>query len=315
MPHDIVVGVDGSPAGIAAAHWAAREAERRGAGLTVVHAWYRHARPAPYVPMDSNEHDWAEQLLREAVRSVRAAHPGLRITARLVCDATVATLLAASADADLLVLGSLGLGALGGFVTGSVSQRVVGRSARPVVLVRAGRTTADEHLPATDGIAPEEIPETPYRQVVLGLRTDRPGDEVIEFAFDAARRRDTGLRVVHAFRTPPRSAPAPSVPLVSPAPEGPAAPSPQPPAQALADEERTLTAVLRPWLEKYPTVRVTETVTEQRAAAALVRAGQDAGLLVVGRHTTDHRLGVHTGPVTHAALHHVGCPVAVVPHD
>ena len=84
MPHDIVVGVDGSAAGLAAAHWAAQEAQRRGTGLSVVHAWHRHARPAPYIPMDSNEHDWAEQLLREAVRSVRAAHPGLRITDRLV---------------------------------------------------------------------------------------------------------------------------------------------------------------------------------------------------------------------------------------
>ncbi|MFC8419836.1 universal stress protein [Streptomyces sp. NPDC057236] len=314
MPHDIVVGVDGSAAGLAAAHWAAQEAQRRGTGLGVVHAWHRHARPAPYIPMDSNEHDWAEQLLREAVRSVRAAHPGLRITDRLVCDATVTTLLAASADADLLVLGSLGLGAVGGFVTGSVSQRVVGRSTRPVVLVRAGRSAADEHLPATDGIAPEEIPGTPYRQIVLGLQTDRPCDEPIEFAFDAARRRDTSLRVVHAFRTPFRPAPATPAPLVSAAPEGPA-PAPQPRAQALADEERTLTAVLRPWREKYPTVPVTKTVTEGRATVALVRAARGAGLLVVGRRTTGHRVGVHTGPVTHAVLHHVGCPVAVVPHD
>ncbi len=314
MPHDIVVGVDGSAAGLAAAHWAAQEAQRRGTGLLVVHAWHRHPRPAPYIPPDSDEHDWAEQVLREAVRGVRAAHPGLRITDRLVCDATVTTLLAASADAGLLALGSLGLGALGGFVTGSVSQRVVGRSACPVVLVRAGRGAADEHLPATDGVAPEEVPATPYRRVVLGLRTDRPCDELIEFAFDAARRRDTGLLVVHAVRAAFRPAPAPSVPLLSAAPEGPAL-APQPQAWAQADGERTLAAVLRPWREKYPTVSVTETVAEGRATVALVRATREAGLLVVGRRATDHRVGVHTGPVTHAVLHHVGCPVAVVPHD
>ncbi|MEU8989200.1 universal stress protein [Streptomyces sp. NPDC048558] len=310
MPHDIVVGIDGSTEGLAAAHWAAQEAQRRGIGLSVIHVWHRHPRPAPYVPMDSTERDWAEQLLHEAVRSVRAAHPGLRITDRLVCDATVAGLLKTAADADLLVLGSRGLGALGGFLTGSVSQRVVGRSTRPVVLVRAGRSAADEHLPATDGVAPEEIPETPYRQVVLGLQTDRPCDELIEFAFDAARRRGTSLSVVRAFRP----APVPSVPLVSAAPEGPA-PAPRPQAQALADEERTVAAVLRLWREKYPTVPVTETVTEGRAAAVLVQAAQDAGLLVVGRRGIDHQVGVYTGPVTHAVLHHVGCPVAVVPHD
>ncbi|WP_320779582.1 universal stress protein [Streptomyces sp. CRN 30] len=314
MPHDIVVGIDGSAEGLAAAHWAAREAQRRGTGLTVVHVWYRHPRPAPYVPLDSNEHDWAEQLLREAVRGVRAARPDLRITERLVCGATVASLLAASADAGLLVLGSRGLGALGGFLTGSVSQRVVGRSTRPVVLVRAGRSAAGEHLPATDGVAPEEVPGTPYREVVLGLRTDRPCDELIGFAFDAACRRGTGLRVVHAFRSPSRPAPVPSVPLVSAAPESPP-PVPTPQAQALADEERTVTAVLRPWREKYPAVPVTETVTEGRATTVVVRAARDAGLLVLGRHGIGHQAGAHTGPVTHAALHHAGCAVAVVPHD
>ncbi|MFG2680487.1 universal stress protein [Streptomyces sp. NPDC048392] len=314
MPHDIVVGIDGSTEGLAAAHWAAQEAQRRGTGLGVIHVWHSHPHPAPYVPMDSTERDWAEQLLGEAVRSVRAAHPGLRITGRLVCDSTVTGLLKAADDTDLLVLGSRGLGPVGGFLTGSVSQRVVGRSARPVVLVRAGRSAADEHLPATDGVAPEEIPQTPYRQVVLGLQTDRPCDELIEFAFDAALRRGTGLSVVHAFRTAFRPAPVPSVPLVSAAPEGPA-PVPWPQAQALADQERTVAAVLRPWREKYPTVPVTETVTEGRAAVVLVRAAQDAGLLVVGRRGLDHQVGVFTGPVTHAVLHHVGCPVAVVPHD
>ncbi|MEU8523321.1 universal stress protein [Streptomyces sp. NBC_01216] len=313
MPRDIVVGIDGSTEGLAAAHWAAQEAQRRGTGLSVIHVWHRPPHPAPHVPVDDTERDWAEQLLREAVRSVRAAHPGLRITDRLVRDATVAGLLRTAADADLLVLGSPGLGALGGFLTGSVSQRVVGRSARPVVLVRAGRSAADDHLPATDGVAPEEIPETPYRQVVLGLRTDRPCDELIEFAFDAARRRGTGLRVVHAFRTAFRPA-VPSVPLVSAAPEGPP-PVPWPRDDAPGDEERTVTAVLRPWREKYPTVPVTEAVIEGRAAAVLVRAAQDAGLLVVGRRGIDHQVGVYAGPVTNAALHHAGCPVAVVPHD
>ncbi|MFB8760650.1 universal stress protein [Streptomyces nigra] len=310
MAHDIVVGVDGSPEGLAAAHWAAQEAERRGTGLAVVHVWHRHPHPPPYIPLDSTEHDWAEQLLGEAVRSVRAAHPDLRITDWLVCDATVAGLLKAAADAGLLVLGSRGLGALGGFLTGSVSQRVVGRSTRPVVLIRAGRSAADDHLPATDGVAPEEIPGTPYRQVVLGLRTDRPCDELIEFAFDAARRRGTGLSVVHAFRP----APVPSVPLVSAAPEGPA-PVPRPQAQELAEHERTVAAVLRPWREKYPTVPVTETVSEGRAAVVLVRAAQDAGLLVVGRRGVEGQVGAFTGPVTHAVLHQVGCAVAVVPHD
>lgn len=314
MPHDITVGVDGSPAGLAAAHWAAEEAGRRGTGLGVVHAWNSHPRPAPYVPMDRTEHDWAAEILHEAVRSIEAAHPDLRVTERLVRDSTVAALVAAAADSEMLVLGSRGLGAFSGFVTGAVSQRVVARSPRPVVLVRAGRAAAQEHLPAADGVAPEEIPRTPYREVVLGLDTARPCDEVIAFAFEAARRRGTGLRAVHAFRTPLRPASDASLVTAPPAAVHPV-PDTRAPGQARADAERSVTAVLRAWREKYPDVPVTESVTEERAAAALVRTARDAGLLVVGRRGSGHGAGGRTGPVAHAALHHAGCPVAVVPHE
>lgn len=315
MLHDIAVGVDGSPESLAAAHWAAHEAQRRGSGLSVVHAWHRPARPAPYAPADSTEHEQAERILGEAVRSVRAARPGLRITERLVCDVTVDALVAAASGAGMLVLGSRGLGTVDGYVTGSVSQRVVARSARPVILVRAGRSAAEDHLPAVDGLAPEEIPATPYRQVVLGLDVGRPCDGLLEFAFDAARRRGTGLHVVHAFRTLPRLTPGPPVPGATTASEDGRAPHAPAPGQASADAEGTVTAVLRAWRHRYPGVPVTETVTGERAAVALVRAARNAGLLVVGRRANGHRLGAHTGPVVHAVLHHAGCPVAVVPHD
>ncbi|MFL4951368.1 universal stress protein [Streptomyces sp. MMS24-I31] len=295
MLRNVAAGIDGTPESLAAAHWAAQEALRRGVALSLVHAWRSHPRPAPYVPLGSTEHQWAEQLLKEAVDSVRAAHPVLGISARTVCEAPVPALLTAAEEAELLVLGSLGLGGLAGFVTGSVSQRVVGRCTRPVVLVRAGQSTADEHLPAVDGVAPEEIPEIPFRAVVLGLDLSQPCDELLEFAFDAARRRAADLRVVHVFK-------APSGPV--PGPGGPAA------------EEEALVAALRPWRGKHPDVSVTETVVEGRAGAELVRAATGAGLVVVGRRTGTGRAGPgpHIGPVTHAVLHHVHCPVAVVPH-
>ncbi|MFI8091038.1 universal stress protein [Streptomyces sp. NPDC086080] len=306
MPRNAVVGVDASSAGPAAAHWAAAEALRRGTGLDVVHATRR---PVPHAPADGVRQDPAERTVQEAVHRVRAAHPGLRITGRVVPDAPVAALVAEAAEAELLVLGSHGVSGVGGFVTGSVSQRVVARSSCPVVLVRPGWSAAQEHLPAADGVAPEEIPRTPCRDVVLGLDIRHPCDELIEFALDAARRRGAGLRVVHAFRA--LSRPVLDASLIT-APAAP--PAPVAAADGLAAEERAVTAVLAPWCAKYPTVRVTRTVTRGRAAAALVRAARDAGLLVVGRRTGGGRLGAHTGPVTHAVLHHVACPVAVIPH-
>jgi nucleotide-binding universal stress UspA family protein len=301
MLRHITAGVDGSTESLAAAHWAAREALRRGASLRLVHAWKWHLRPASSVPADLSEREWAQQILDRAVGSVRAAHPGLRIVDQLVPDSAVAALLAAAEEAQLLVLGSRGLGGVAGFIIGSVSQRVVARSERPVVLVRAGEASADEHLPVSGGVSPDEIPEIPFRDVVLGLDTRRPCDELIEFAFEAAHRYGAGLHVIHAFSVPC----ADGADLHAVTGSGP---------EILAAQERAVVATLRPWCEKFPDVSVTESVSEGRAATALVRASSGASLVVVGRRTRDSRLGTHIGPVTHAALHHIGCPVAVVPH-
>ncbi|GGZ96153.1 universal stress protein [Streptomyces echinoruber] len=303
MLHNVAVGIDGSAESLAAAHWAAREALRRGAGLTVVHAWWRRVRPGPDVPAATGEHDRAEQTLREAVDGVRAAHPELSVTGRLICDATVSALLTAAAGTDLLVLGSSGPGGVAGCVTGSVSRRVAGRSPCPVVLVGAGQGTVSEHLLATDGIAPDEIPEIPYRAVLLGLDTGHPCDELIAFAFEAARRRGTELRVLHACR-PPSGSVADTASVSRPS-------GPERPAAA----EHAVLAAVRPWREKYPEVPVTESVVEGRATTELVRAAAEAGLAVVGRRTRGGRIGTHLGPVAHAVLHHVRCPVAVVPHS
>ncbi|GGW42879.1 hypothetical protein GCM10010503_19260 [Streptomyces lucensis JCM 4490] len=79
MIRNIAAGIDGSPEGLAAAHWAAHEAARRGVALNLVHAWHPHARPMPDVPMDSTERGWAEHLLQEAAGSVRARTPRSRL--------------------------------------------------------------------------------------------------------------------------------------------------------------------------------------------------------------------------------------------
>ncbi|MFF0124951.1 universal stress protein [Streptomyces mirabilis] len=301
MLRHVAAGIDGSPEGLAAAHWAAREALRRGTALRLVHAWEWQPRPAPTAPVDMSQRSWVEDILAQASDSMRAAHSGLQVSTHSVADAPVEALLAAAEEADLLVLGSHGISGVAGFLTGSVSQRVVARSPRPVVLVRAGECIADEHFSAVDGISPDEIPETPYRDVVLGLDTHRPCDELIEFAFDAARRRAAPLRVVHAFSGPSAYAAIDRL-------------APENDPDLRAEHERAVAVTLRPWCQKFPAVAVTETVTEGRAAAELIHASAGAALLVVGRRVRQTRLGTHLGSVAHAVLHHAPCPVAVVPH-
>ncbi|MDF3299138.1 universal stress protein [Streptomyces tropicalis] len=315
MLSSVAAGIDGSREGLAAAHWAAQEAVRRGAGLVLVHARPDGPGPAPqsspdvpgpaphtppHTPPDGGGR--TARVLHEAAVSVRAAHPGLEVAAREETGAPVPVLLAAAGRADVLVLGSLGLGrAARGWGTGSVARQVAGRSPCPVVLVRAGRCAADEHLPAVDGVAPDEIPETPYRTVVLGLDVTHPCDDVLAFGFEAARRRGADLLAVHAVTVPPPGASAPG-----------AEQGADPGTDVVAAREGALAAALRPWCEKYPAVAVTTAVVPGPAGAGLARAAAGAGLLVVGRRTGSGAPG--SGAVVPEVVQHVAAPVAVVPH-
>ena len=73
--------------------------------------------------------------------------------------------------------------------------------------------------------------------------------------------------------------------------------------------------MLRPWRNKFPDVEVKEQAVVGRAARHLLEAAADASLVVAGRRNRRAPLGFHTGPVTHAVMHHSTAPVAVVPHD
>jgi nucleotide-binding universal stress UspA family protein len=137
----IVVGVDGSEPSIHALQWAAREAEWSDATLEVVTAWTFPEHPAPlgivvHVP-------WPDELIAEASvkldEVVGEALPNVdpqRIHARVIRGNAVSVLLDATSDADLLVVGSHGRGALAERFLGSVSEHCVRHAGCPVVVVR-----------------------------------------------------------------------------------------------------------------------------------------------------------------------------------
>ncbi|WP_329600034.1 universal stress protein [Streptomyces pseudovenezuelae] len=301
----LTVGLDGSPQSLAAADWAAREAEQREASLRLVHAW--EPQPGTWAPLVGAftpvavdaQREWADYMLREARSRLAESHPALTITTLQVAGPPAAVLLSAAADDDLLVLGSRGLSGVAGFLVGSVAHAAVAGSERPVVLVRAGADAADEHLPDATGAASTG---TPSRDVVLGLDPENPGEAVLGFAFEAAQRRAADLRVVHGW-TPP-----------SPHGYG-AAFDAGPDAEPSERVRQRLAEVLRPWKDKFPGVRVREQAVVGSAGRHLVHASRDATLVVVGRRNRRAHLGGHVGPVTHAVLQHAATPVAVVPHD
>ena len=293
MRKTVTVGIDGSAESNAAAQWAAREAILRGVPLTLLQAGYEPT-PRTHLPEIDVPAARVNRALDHTARRLLADHPGLHIVPHRTADAPVTALLAAAETSGVLALGSRGFSSLAGFVIGSVALDVTAQARGPVVLVRAGERAEEEHAHAST-IAESE--RTAFRPVVLGLDLEHPGEELLSFAFEAAKARATSLTAVHAWKLPASHAYGPT-----PAAE----------ADTVRNETRlSLAAVLHPWRERFPEVSVTERLAEERAAHCLLLAAENASLVVVGHRAA---AGTRIGPVTHAMIHHVACPVAVVPH-
>ncbi|WP_405526288.1 universal stress protein [Streptomyces avidinii] len=283
MSRPVTVGVDGSEGSVAALDWAADEAELRGTGLRLVYAtrWAQHQVGAMRVSHEDRAGD-AVGVLAAAEQRVRERQPDLAVTADEIEDAPNSVLLGAAAEADLLVVGSHGLGSVRGFIVGSVGQEVVADSKRPVILVRPGNE--ESGAGATEG--------RDRRKVVLGLDVTEVKDELMEFAFDFARRHGVLLEIVHTWHAPFAQ---------------------RHKAAEDADMASALSHAVRPFRDRFPAVEVSEVSAPGRAAEHLVEAVSDARLVVVGRRRAAR--GSHIGSVTHALIHHASCPVAVVPHS
>lgn len=288
-PAPITVGLDGSPESLAAARWAAGEAERRGAALRLLHAWILLVAQPRDLAREDDQDYWAKRLVRAAHTEVQQLRPDLHIVDELVAGDPATALLKAAGESTMTVLGSRGLDRVSSFFLGDVALHVAGRAERPVVLVRAG--ARDERLSPADGGG-----------VVVGAGLHGPGgDEVLAFACGAAAGRGVPLTAVHGL----------SLPVQAYAPWG----IDPDVAEELGHEARQqLSAALRPWRATYPDLPVTGTVRLESPARAVVQAAEGAGLVVVGRRRHRAALTPRLGAVVQACVHHASCPVAVVPH-
>ena len=127
----IVVGVDRSAASDTAVAWAAAEAVRRGGRLVLV-----RAEGLGDLPLPTAQWDEQERALTALARSARDAHPRLDdVTSELVVGAPGPALVERAGDADLLVVGSHGRGAVSRAVLGSVSAYCAVHAPVPTVVV------------------------------------------------------------------------------------------------------------------------------------------------------------------------------------
>jgi nucleotide-binding universal stress UspA family protein len=119
--------------------WAAGEARLRGAALIVVHAEFARSEFLRlYTDLELGE----RRVLEAAVERARNVAPEIVVTGVLHEPPAGTALVAASRGADLLVVGSRGLGGLEVISMGSVSQECAHRAHCPVAIVRP---TPDKH--------------------------------------------------------------------------------------------------------------------------------------------------------------------------
>ncbi|MBB5967697.1 universal stress protein [Planomonospora venezuelensis] len=284
----IVVGVDGSHAALEAVGWAVREAGLRGARLRVVHvmpAWaFEMPEDVPHADVGRWMRDGAAGMLAEGVERARAEGLPVEVESLLLPGDPRRGLIEVTGEAELLVVGSHGLGGFLGMLAGSVALGVCGHTACPVAVVRAAPAGQER-----------SVPEGP---VVVGVDGSPVGADALALAFAEASARGVGLRAVHAW----------SGPVIEGAPH-----LLESAARQEGDEQRVLAEALAGWGERYPDVKVTAQAVNGHPVDVLKDAAARAGLLVVGSRGRGDLTGLLLGSVSHSLLHHAVCPLVVVP--
>ncbi|PXY36851.1 hypothetical protein BA062_08670 [Prauserella flavalba] len=281
LPLPIVVGVDGSATALTAVRWAAFEAARTGAAVHLTHVCDLPPLDPRVAPASTAAYaaPWTEsgrRWLRDAADLARWTAPGLDVDWDVHVGAAADTLVARSAQAGLVVLGSRGLGG-GRDGAGSVAAAVSASAACPVVVVREGTAVAEAG------------------QVVVGTDGSARAGDALAFGFEAASARGVPLVAVRAWRAHWAGLAGADL-------------TPGERAAAREREGRELSADLTGWREKYPRVRVAELVVEASGAAeALLAATSHAQLLVVGCGCEGA-----LGSAARELVHEARCPVAVV---
>jgi nucleotide-binding universal stress UspA family protein len=136
---DVAVGADGSAYSEAALGFAFEEAARRHTGVTAVRAW-RHpvsTGPGDMLPLVEKQwHATETARLEEWIAPWRAKFPDVAVRFRVSRGGATSALIAASADAQLVVVGARGHGGFTGLLLGSVGQALMHHAHSPVAIIR-----------------------------------------------------------------------------------------------------------------------------------------------------------------------------------
>ena len=135
--HRIVVGIDGSVESVRALDWAITQAQQSGAVLDVVTAWmFPMTIGYAFTTTVDAVRQKALDLLSEAVSHVAEVAPDVVVQSEAKEQPAGPALVTASKGADLLIVGSRGMGGFEELLVGSVGHYCMRRAPCSVVIVR-----------------------------------------------------------------------------------------------------------------------------------------------------------------------------------
>ena len=287
----VVLGVEAA-ASDAALRVAAAEARRRGCGIHLVHV----VTPVYVGPPEIGElteialgmRRAGEAVLEEAkdrlLPLLGEGPEAIPLSTELCHGAVVPALVAASADASVLVLQHRGMGSDGHTRKISVTLGVAARSRVPVLAV-------------PDPWRAEPSPETPV--VTVGIKGPAASSLVVRAAVREADRMGARVRLVYA---------APLADAGGSRVEEASAET----AARLRRLTRELEAGFVEACRERPRVPVEVEVAIRQPADALIDHARGSSLLVVGRHHSQVPMAPRLGHVVRAVLRWSTCPVLVV---
>lgn len=145
----IVVGVDGSPASLAALRWAVQQADLTGSSIEAVISWEF---PTQYenILLTIEDFDWEDSARSTLITAVTEVGLDTNRAFRgcVLQGHPARVLVDAAAGADLLVVGSRGRGGFAGLFLGSTSHYVAAHASCPVVVVRDPEDTTPVTTPS-----------------------------------------------------------------------------------------------------------------------------------------------------------------------
>lgn len=135
--HQIVVGVDGSESSKEALQWAARLAPALGATIHAIVAWEY---PIVFgleggIPSAWRPDETAKEILNNSLNAVFPKERPAGLKGSISQGHSTFVLLDASKEAEMLIVGSRGLGGFAGLLLGSVSSACAEHAKCPVLVV------------------------------------------------------------------------------------------------------------------------------------------------------------------------------------